>query len=103
MDKLVGENTLANTGFSHKIMTSFVAERDPTCLLYASKQLDKYPNYLIFTGSTKPANKEEDNFFQRKRESLAALTAQTNSNWNSHSAAVDLINKSELKAAQEIT
>lgn len=47
MQDLVGTNTL-NTGFSHKIMTSDVKECDAKRLLYASKMLQKYPDFLSF-------------------------------------------------------
>ena len=44
---LVGTNTLSNN-FSHKIMTSYLRECSADTLLYASKMLHRYPDFLSF-------------------------------------------------------
>lgn len=48
MQSLIGENTLASNKFSTKVMSSYVRECDPMCLLYASKMYAKYPDFLCF-------------------------------------------------------
>ena len=47
---LVGENTFAKGNFSHKVMTSALVSCDAKRLLYASKKMEKYPEFLSFTG-----------------------------------------------------
>ena len=44
---LIGTNTLSSN-FSHKIMTSYLRECSADTLLYASKMLHRYPDFLSF-------------------------------------------------------
>ncbi len=52
MNELIGENTFTNptfhSKFSSKIMTSDLKECDAARLLYASKMLKYYPDFLLF-------------------------------------------------------
>lgn len=48
MQNLVGTNTFANSHYSHKIMTSHLRPCEPKTLLYASKMMWKYPDFLLF-------------------------------------------------------
>jgi len=48
MNQLVGTNTINNNYFSKKIMTSDIQECDAYPLLYASKLMCKYPEFLMF-------------------------------------------------------
>lgn len=61
---LIGENTLAGGDFSSKVMTSDIRECEPMCLLYASKMLWKYPDFLSFPDK-----------FNRERRSNRACTS----------------------------
>lgn len=46
---LEGENTIPiRSKFARKVMTTFVRECDPMTVLYASKMLDNYPEFLSF-------------------------------------------------------
>lgn len=52
LDSLVGENTLDRTNQSCKnIMTTCLEVRNSNCLLYASKMMCKYPDFLCFGGA----------------------------------------------------
>ncbi len=51
MNVLEGTNTLNNTNFSQIMMSSDVRECDAQCLLYASKMLHRYPDFMMFSGS----------------------------------------------------
>ena len=51
MELLEGENTLNNGAFSHKIMTSDIRKCDAQTVLYASKMLKKYNEYMTFPDS----------------------------------------------------
>lgn len=46
--QLVGENTFANSGFSYKIMTSDLKQCDATRLLYSSKRMKRFPEFMSF-------------------------------------------------------
>lgn len=48
MKSLEGTNTLNNSDFSSIFMTSDVRECDAQCLLYASKMLHRYPDFMMF-------------------------------------------------------
>lgn len=48
MQKLVGLNTLASVSCSSSLMTSDLKPCEPKCLLYASKDFSKYPDFLSF-------------------------------------------------------
>lgn len=48
MNSLIGENTLANDYFSPKIMTSDLKQCEPLRVMYASKRLKTYPEFLSF-------------------------------------------------------
>ena len=48
MNELIGTNTLAKYKPSHQVMTTHIRECDAMCLLYASKLLRKYPDFLSF-------------------------------------------------------
>jgi hypothetical protein len=45
---LEGENTFANYGFGYKIMTSDLKRCDATRLLYASKRMRQFPEFMAF-------------------------------------------------------
>jgi hypothetical protein len=51
--QFVGENTFANSGFSYKIMTSDLKQCDATRLLYASKQMKRFPDFMSFPDKMK--------------------------------------------------
>ena len=51
MNLLEGTNTLNNSSFSQIMMSSDVRECDAQCLLYASKMLHRYPDFMMFSGS----------------------------------------------------
>lgn len=54
MERLLGENTLdTSKACCSNIMTSFLAERDPQCVLYASKDLNKDRQFMLFGGINK--------------------------------------------------
>lgn len=54
MERLLGENTLDRSkSCCSNIMTSFLAEREPQCVLYASKGANKERNFSIFGGISK--------------------------------------------------
>ena len=46
--QLVGENTFAGLYFSHKIMTSDLKQCDATRLLYSSKRMKQFPEFMSF-------------------------------------------------------
>lgn len=48
MNSLIGLNTLANNVFSPKIMTSDLKQCEPLRLMYASKLLRRYPEFMSF-------------------------------------------------------
>jgi hypothetical protein len=48
MNSLIGLNTLANNDFSPKIMTSDLKQCEPLRLMYASKLLRTYPEFMSF-------------------------------------------------------
>lgn len=48
MNELIGTNTLAKYKLSHQVMTTHIRDCDAMCLLYASKLLRKYPDFLSF-------------------------------------------------------
>ena len=48
MNSLIGENIIVNKNFSKKIMTSCIGTADLDWIPYASKRIDKYPDYMIF-------------------------------------------------------
>lgn len=48
MKSLIGLNTLANNDFSPKIMTSDIKQCEPLRLMYASKLLRTYPEFMSF-------------------------------------------------------
>lgn len=48
MNSLIGLNTLANNDFSPKIMTSDLKQCEPLRLMYASKLLKTYPEFMSF-------------------------------------------------------
>ena len=48
MNSLIGLNTLANNVFSPKIMTSDLKQCEPLRLMYASKLLRTYPEFMSF-------------------------------------------------------
>jgi hypothetical protein len=48
MNTLIGVNKFDGAKFTSKVMTSHVRDCDAMCLLYASKMLYKYPDYLQF-------------------------------------------------------
>lgn len=48
MNVLEGTNTLNNANFSQIMMSSDVRECDAQCLLYASKMLHRYPDFMMF-------------------------------------------------------
>lgn len=48
MTNIVGTNTLATGDFSYKVMSSDLKECEAMRLLYASKMLKKYPDFLSF-------------------------------------------------------
>jgi len=48
MNSLIGENTIVKKNFSKKIMTSCIDTADLDWIPYASKRIDKYPDYMIF-------------------------------------------------------
>ena len=52
----IGENTFCNDNFSHKIMTSDFKECDATRVLYASKLMRRYPDFLSFPDKMKSTN-----------------------------------------------
>jgi|GEM_PF-3308369 len=52
MNYLLGENTLANSSFTHKIMTSDLQRCDADAVMYSSKMLWKYPEYQVLKGTT---------------------------------------------------
>lgn len=45
---LEGENTFANSDFSYKIMTSDLKQCDATRLLYSSKRMKQFPEFMSF-------------------------------------------------------
>lgn len=47
MNELIGTNTLVGK-FSYKVMTSFIRPCDSSTLMYASKMMMKYQDYLTF-------------------------------------------------------
>ena len=55
MESLIGENTLCNihtnTTYTHKILTTDLKPCTAMCLLYASKKLYQYPDFLQFPDS----------------------------------------------------
>ena len=51
VQKLVGVNTFVNDNFSKKIMSSDLKQCDAGRILYASKMLYKYPDFLSFPDS----------------------------------------------------
>jgi hypothetical protein len=93
MDQMVGENTFANGGFSHKVMTSHLRECEPMCLLYASKCMDKYPDFMTFTGNNPVANKAQDNYYEQKRRAAAELSANGLINYRNATSVIDAISK----------
>ncbi len=55
MRDLIGTNTLADNKFSYKVCNSDLRECDAMCLLYSSKMLKKYPDFMSFPDrSTNP-------------------------------------------------
>ena len=48
MNELIGTNTLARFKLSYQVMTTHIRSCDAMCLLYASKLLRKYPDFLSF-------------------------------------------------------
>ena len=46
--QLVGENTFVGLYFSHKIMTSDLKQCDATRLLYSSKRMKQFPEFMSF-------------------------------------------------------
>jgi AAA15 family ATPase/GTPase len=48
MNSLIGLNTFANSDFSPKIMTSDLKQCEPLRLMYASKLLQTYPEFMSF-------------------------------------------------------
>lgn len=53
MNYLLYENSLANTGFTYKIMTSDIKQCEAQTVLYASKMLKKYPDFMSFPDTFK--------------------------------------------------
>jgi len=53
MESLVGENTLVRNGFSNKFMTTDLKKCESMRLLYSSKMLKQYPDFLSFPDSLK--------------------------------------------------
>ena len=53
METLIGENTLVGNEFSQKIMTTDLKKCESMRLLYSSKMLKKYPDFLSFPDSLK--------------------------------------------------
>ena len=51
METLIGTNTIATSEFSPKIMTSDIKECEAMRLLYASKMMKQYPDFLSFPDS----------------------------------------------------
>lgn len=93
MDKMLGENTFSNNGFSQKIMTSYLRKCDPMCLLYASKCMDKYPDYMSFSGIKSVKNKARDDYYEQKRRAAAELSAIGLINHRNATAAIHAISK----------
>lgn len=87
---LIGENTLATGMFSQKIMTSYLRPCEPMCLLYASKMLHKYPDYLMFSGE--PRIQSLDDPYEQKRRALAQLNQYGHINYATARAAINMIN-----------
>lgn len=56
MQNLVGTNTLNSGEFSHKVMTSDLKECDAKRLLYASKMMKRYPDFLSFPDRMKSSH-----------------------------------------------
>jgi hypothetical protein len=55
--ELIGENTLINSHPDTKIIkTSYIIPCEPMRILYASKKLKKYPNYMLFPNTNKRRN-----------------------------------------------
>lgn len=53
IESLVGVNTLSNGKFTHKIMTSDIKQCDAQRVVYASKMLWKYPDFMSFPDTFK--------------------------------------------------
>lgn len=51
IESLVGVDTLSNGYFTHKIMTSDIKQCDALRVVYASKMLWKYPDFMMFPDS----------------------------------------------------
>jgi hypothetical protein len=57
MESLVGEDTLVRYEFSPKFMTTDLKKCESMRLLYSSKMLRKYPDFLSFPDSLKRQRK----------------------------------------------
>ena len=66
------------------------------CLLYASKMMHKYPDYLMFSGDIK-SNTASDDRYKEKREALAKLNQEGLINFNNVKQAIDSINDQSIE------
>jgi hypothetical protein len=88
---LIGENTLATGMYSPIVMTSYLRICEPMCLLYASKKLHKYPDFLMFSGE--PRIQSSDEPYEQKRRALAELNLNGHINYATARSAINAINK----------
>lgn len=51
IERLLGVDTLSNGYFTHKIMTSDIKQCDFLRVVYTSKMLWKYPDFMMFPDS----------------------------------------------------